>query len=158
MQGDPEVLSQSNVLYKLLKALEEEAHLIEHRLESTSWLKLSKPFDCMEERLHRKVIHPLMNRINDLGGTIEPGYAFSPQCWGVEDIQTAYASMAGHLYEVRSAIIAVCNAAESADDYVTENLLWHKNKWIEKKIRCFEGLLARIRAVGLNEYLAENMG
>jgi bacterioferritin (cytochrome b1) len=157
VQGDPEVLARMNAAYPILKALEEQAHLNEHLLESTGWCRLSDLFDAMESKLHRKVIHPFMNRVNDLGGVLQPGYAFPPTCWPAEQIGAAFGSMVQHLQEVRAAFIAICNAAEAADDYVTERLIWRKQAWIEGKIDCFEGHIARIGAIGLTAYLAEVM-
>lgn len=158
MSGNPEVIARLDAAYRLLKAIEEQAHLQEHWLEATGWKTLSDAFDCVEEGGHKRLIHPLMKRVNQLGGRLAPGYAFEPAApVDAAQIDAAYRSMMGRLDELHRAFVAACDVAERVSDYVTESLIWSWQEWVEKQSRKFAKRIGRIEAVGMTEYLAELM-
>jgi bacterioferritin (cytochrome b1) len=157
MQGDPDVINALQDVYKFERTLEEQAHLTEHLYESRKWTAISKWFDCIETKLHERCLHFVINRINDLGGSVLPGYSFEPQVFPVEQLDMALDSMASRLGELRSLYIGVCNAASTADDYVTEKLAWKHQEKIEGWLLKFQGRLAKLRLLGLNAFLQELM-
>jgi bacterioferritin (cytochrome b1) len=157
MQGSPEVIEALNGAYRLAITIEQQAHMQEHVLEAQGWKRLSDWFDAIEENGHEKLIHPLMKRINALGGSVDYQYAFEPETYGFEDIESALASMARRLGQLHRAYIAVCDAADPADDYVTEKMAWEHQAWIEKKQLKFDRRLAKLRSLGREPFLAEMM-
>jgi tRNA U34 5-carboxymethylaminomethyl modifying enzyme MnmG/GidA len=162
------VIDAWDAVFGIVIATEQEAHLIEHLLESEGWKRMSAWFDDIETNIHTEIVHKLIKQVNRLRGRVTPAYAFYPQCWGHMDIEQALASVLGHLKDIRgtagangaqaTGLVAVCNAAESSDDYASEKLAWKMIKWLEDKIAKYENRLDKLRSLGLQMFLAEMMG
>ena len=158
MKGDPAVIAALNEAYRLTKAIEEQAHIQEHWYENAGFKPVADFFDDIETHLHRNVIHPLMKRINAIGARVTPGYAFDiPSPYDVADLERACNDARDRLEQLRAAFGTACTAAERMDDYVTSKLLWGWMCFVEKRIRKFEKRIGKIRAVGLQPFLAELM-
>lgn len=156
--GNPEVLAALDDCYTWLIAIEQQAHVQEHCLESRGFKSLSDWFDDMEENLHCKVIHPLMNRIYNLSGKVTSRYAFPPaDPRDPENLVDACTDMLGRIVELRALFTKVCQAAETSDDYETQSVIWDFVNFTEKRIRKFENRLAKIRLVGITGFLQERM-
>jgi bacterioferritin (cytochrome b1) len=146
MQGDPAVIASLNTVYQTLRSTEEQSHLQEHCFETQGW-DSSKWWDCIEDKIHEKCVHPVLNRINDLGGRVTPGYAFDPVYYQ-DDFQAALRETVDSLTKCRSAYATACEAAEEDGDYVTEKMIWKHLEWIEGRIVKFEGRLLRYGKLG----------
>lgn len=157
MQGSAAVVDALNTVYRLLLAIEQQAHAQEHRLEAQGWRRMSDWFHAIEEKGHSHLIHPLMDRINMLGGKVDSQYAFEPECFDFGEIGAALGSMLRRLVEARAAYGEACETAEDADDYVTEKMIWCHLAWLEKKIVKFERRIAKLQALELKPFLAEMM-
>lgn len=155
MQGNPAVIERLNALYKAIRSTEEQAHMQEHAYESMKWGKPAHWFDAVETRIHTLCLHEVMNRINNLDGVVQPGYAFQPQCWPIEDLEQALSSMLARLGEIHQGYIALCEIAEGVDDYPTEKMAWRHQAFIESLQNKFDRRLKKLRLLGLNPYLAE---
>ena len=146
MNGNPAVIAALNVVYQNLRATEEQSHLQEHCYETQGWAS-SKYWDKVEDEIHEVCVHYVLNRINDLGGRVTPGYAFDVLYWP-DDFGAAINETISSLYKCRTAYGAACDAAEDDDDYVTEKMIWKHLKWIEARIVKFEGLALRFGKLG----------
>lgn len=146
MQGNPEVISALNTVYLTLHATEEQSHLQEHLFESQGW-DSSKWWNCVENKIHTKCIHPVLNRINDLGGKVTPGNAFEPLYYQ-DDFQGSMRETLSCLVKCRDSYGAACAIAELDEDYVTEKMIWCHLEWIEKQIGKFESRLLRYGKLG----------
>lgn len=146
MQGNPSVISALNSVYQSLRATEEQSHLQEHCYETQGW-DSSKWWDCIEDKIHEKCVHFVLNRINDLGGMVTPGYAFEPTYF-TDDFPGALRETVKSLTKCRDAYATACEAAEEDSDYVTEKMIWCHLEWIEKQIVKFEGRLLRYGKLG----------
>jgi|SRR5208283_108800 len=146
MQGDPSVIAALGTVYQNLRATEEQSHLQEHCFEAQGW-DSSKWWDKIEDKIHEKCVHYVLDRINDLGGMVTPGYAFTP-VYFVDDFQGAIRETIDSLTRCRAAYAVACDAAESDEDYVTEKMIWCHLEWIEKQIGKFEGRLLRYGKLG----------
>lgn len=146
MQGNSAVIMALNDVYKNLRATEEQSHLQEHVFEMQGWAS-AKWWDYIENKIHEKCVHPVINRINDLGGRVEPGYAFPVEYW-TDDFGAAMRGTLDALTKCRDAYDKACGAAEKDEDYVTEKMIWCHLGWIEKQIVKFEGYLGRYAKLG----------
>ena len=146
MQGNPAVISTLNTVYQTLRATEEQSHLQEHCFEAQGW-KSSKWWDKIEGDIHTECVHSVLNRINDLGGRVTPGYAFEPAYYP-DDFQAAMRETLDSLTKCRASYAAACEAAEDDGDYVTEKMIWSHLEWVENKIGKFEGRLLRYGKLG----------
>jgi bacterioferritin (cytochrome b1) len=146
VQGNPTVISALNIVYQNLRATEEQSHLQEHCYETQKW-KSSKWWDSIENKIHEKCIHYVLNRINDLGGRAIPGYAFEP-IYFLDDFQGAMRETVDCLTKCRAAYASACEAAEDDGDYVTEKMIWCHLEWIEKQIVKFEAHLLQYSKLG----------
>jgi len=158
MQGNPAVIAALNDQYRRLMAVQEQAHQQEHWYESVKYKCISNWFDCVETKGHERLIHPLMKRVNALGARLVSGYAFEPEVFDILDLERACSSMLGHLDELHAGFIAICNAAESSDDYVTESMVWDMQTWVEKQQRKFRARIEKIRLHSIKDFLQEKMG
>lgn len=146
MNGNPEVIARLIAAYHTARTLEEQAHLQEHAFELNGWAG-SECWDAIEAKVHTRCIHPLLDRIFALGGLPTPGYAFEV-AYSVDDFAGAIGNTIAALQKLRDAYAAVCEAAEDDDDYVTIAMAWKSEKWVEKSILRFEGLMVRYGKLG----------
>lgn len=146
MQGSSDVIAALNEVYKTLRATEEQSHLQEHCFENQGW-DSSKWWDTIEDKIHEKCVHYVLNRINELGGRVTAGYAFDPVYYP-DDFQAALRETIDSLTKCRSAYSIACDAAEGDGDYVTEKMIWGHLEWIEKQIVKFEGRMLRYGKLG----------
>ena len=146
MQGNSDVIAALNSVYQTLESTEEQSHLQEHVFEVQGW-DSSKWWDCIENKIHVKCIHPVLNRINELGGRVTPGDAFEVVYYP-DDFQGAMRETLNCLTKCRDAYGVACEAAESDEDYVTEEMIEDHVTWIEKQIVKFEGRLLRYSKLG----------
>lgn len=156
--GTPEEMAALENCYRRIRAIEEQAHLQEHCYEAGGWTSISKCFDAVETQIHEKLIHFVINRINDLGGRVTPGYAFQPEVYEIQQVDMAFGAMASRLAELLADYATLCNVAELNDSYVTEKMAWKHQKWVEHKMLKFRGKVAKVAAVGgVRAYLQEKL-
>lgn len=155
--GNPEVLAAMLAQYPRLLSVQEQAHQQEHWYENSAYKCISNWFDCIEDRGHEKWIHPLMKRVNALGAKLNAEFAFAPEVFDIQELDRACESMLRHLDELHAGFIAICEAAEPANDYVTQDMIWDMQRWLEKQQRKFTTRLEKIRLMGVKMFLQENM-
>lgn len=157
MTGNPEVIAALDRCYTHMLAIEQQAHVQEHWYESTKWC-FSKWFDEIEENGHMLVIHKLMKRVNKLGAKLTSQYAFPPAGpRDAEQLEEACADMLERLTQFRLLLIAVCEAAEPANDYKTQSKVWSWIDWTEARMLDFENRIDKIRINGIKMFLQEKM-
>ena len=153
MQGSPSVIAALNEVFANWLALEQQAHLQEHKFEAMRYA-FSDWFHVIEEEGHEQCIHKLLNRINALGGTPSPRYAFPPAS-PVEGIAKALSGIVTALQTVHQAYNKACELAEKDDDYVTEKKIWKQLAWLEGQMTKFEARSAQCEKVGEKAFMAE---
>ena len=158
MTGNPEVIKAMLDQYLRLMALQEQAHQQEHWYECARFGRIARWFHKVEQCGHERLVHPFMNRVNALGGRLNSGYAFTPEVFEVLDLDRACESTLRRLDEIHAGFIAICNAAESSDDYVTERMVWKMQEWVEKQQRKFSTRLEKIRLLTVKGFLQEMVG
>ena len=152
MQGSPQVIDALNRAAECVHALHEQAHLQEHKFELQRW-DFAKWFDKIETQTHECLFHYLLNRIGILGGTPSVAYAWAPVA--SLDIGSALADHLASMERVHEAYGLACDAAEDADDYVTEKMIWCHLERLEKWQTKFEARLAKYQRLGPVAFMAE---
>ena len=156
MQGNLKVIASLNGIYALLLPTEVQAHQQEHQYEAEGYERVSDWFDVIEDKGHRKLIHPLMNRINSLNGECSGKWAFQPdEARPIEQLDAAVGSMLSRLTAVHGAYVDACEIAEDAQDYVTTTLIHVHLEWLEKQISKFERRASQIEELGVDGFLQE---
>lgn len=156
MRGNPKVIEALNAVYQAMLSTEIQAHVQEHLYESEGYKKVSNWFDVIETKGHQKLTHYLIKRINALGGQAESIWDFQPAAGKpIEQLDQALAAILEALERVHAAYGAACEAAEAADDYVTQKMIWEHLEWLECQIGKFSDRAAQIAEMGLDEYLSE---
>lgn len=159
-QGDPAVIARLKELYAIIMPTLEQAHRQEHQYESDGYRRVGDWFDKVEGEKkgqgHAVMLHPLMCRINALGDQADSPYAFpADPARPIEQLDAAVRAMLGRLMQVYDAYRAACEAADDADDYVTESMLHEHLCWLERVIGKFRDREAQIAELGVSGYLQE---
>lgn len=161
MQGSPEVIQALNYVYQLQLPTEAQAHQQEHQLESDGYKDISNWFDKIEGEKkgqgHAVITHPLMKRINQLGGECDGRWAFQPDvARPVQQLDQAITSMVGRLTAIHQALLAAYEAGGRARDYVTCHcFLVEMMAWVERQLSKMADRQAKMGEMGVDNFLSE---